>query len=208
MGGLALAVTLLACGDGDEASPAATAGSDEETAGATISFEVCADNKTWVRPPLEEHRARLEQDPRYPVDQQLLAWYDAHFIRDIGSASEDRKYAWAGIWSGERVGFELEGPCAQPRDVVNPVAAREVVELWLLNYETIAVRDGTTTLAVEVRPRVPGYQVIQFANPLVEEGTAWGAIRFVDEQGRDLARIGPDELQGAIGRARELDSLP
>jgi hypothetical protein len=200
---------MAACSDSDAPTPSATgSGENQDRTGTAIAFEICVDNKTWTRPPLEEHRARLEQDPRYPVDENLLAWYDAHLIRDIGSASEDRKYGWAGIWSDDRVPFEVEGPCAQPRGVVNPVATREVVELWLLNHETVAVRDGPAALVVEVRPRDRGYQVIHFRNPMQEEGTAWGLIRFVDEQGREVAHIGPNEMQGQIGRAREVQGLP
>ena len=201
---------MVACSDGDTPTPSAT-GSDEnqDRTGTPIAFEICVDNKTWTRLPLEEHRARLEQDPRYPVDENLLAWYDAHFIRDVGSASEDKKYGWAGIWSDDRVPFEVEGPCAhQPLGVLNPVAAREVVEFWLLNHETVAVRDGPAALVVEVRARDRGYQVIQFLNPMQEEGAAWGLIRFVDEQGREVAHIGPNEMQGQMGRAREVQGLP
>ncbi len=198
---------MAACNAGDGAAPTATDGRGTEgRTGTQIAFDICVDNKSWTRPAMEEHRARLEQDPRYPVDEELLAWYDAHFIRDIGSASEDRKYGWAGIWAEERMTFEE--PCAQPAGVVNPVAAREVVELWLLNYETAAVREDASGVTVEVRRRDRGYQVIHVPNPMQEEGTAWGRIRFVDEQGRELARIGPDEMQGQIGRARELQELP
>ncbi|OGO51327.1 MAG: hypothetical protein A2148_10500 [Chloroflexi bacterium RBG_16_68_14] len=196
---------MAACDDGDAPPPSATA-AGERRDGTSIAFDICVDNTTWTRPPLEEHRALLEQDPRYPVDEDVLAWYDAHFIRDIGSASEDRKYGWAGIWSDERTAFEEA--CAQPPDVVNPVAAREVVELWLLNYETVAVRDGPAALTVETRSRERGYQVIHFPNPLQEEGTAWGLIRFVDEQGREVAHIGPDDMQERIGRASEVQDLP
>lgn len=196
---------MAACNGGDTPAPSATStGENQDTTGTAISFEICVDNKTWTRAPLEEHRAWLEEDPRYPVDESLLAWYDAHFIRDIGSASEDKKYGWAGLWSDDdRVSFGLEGPCAQPLGVVNPVFAREVVELWLLNHETVAVRDDPAALVVEVHPRDRGYQVIHFRNPMREEGMAWGLIKFVDGQGREVARIGPSEMQNEIGRASE-----
>ena len=202
---------MVACNDGDTPLPSATStGENQDMTGIAIVFDVCVNNMTWTRPPLEEHRAWLEQDSRDPVDESLLAWYDAHFIRDIGSASENKKYGWAGLWSDDdRVSFELEGPCASPPGaVVNPVFAREVVELWLLNYETVAVRDDLAALVVEVRPRDRGYQVIHFRNPMREEGMAWGLIRFVDGQGREVARIGASEMQDDIGRASEAKVSP
>jgi hypothetical protein len=197
---LAGATAIAACG-GEAPAPQAI--------GEPIAFSVCVDDRAWQRPPRAEHEAAMEQDVRYPVTASLLAYYDGHFFRDMGGASEDIKYAWAGLPNAPS-SYQTEGPCsdAYPRDQPNMVALGQQVELWTLEYEVVAVLSTAEGVTVQAAPRAKGYQVVQFPNPIDEDAWHRVDIVLVDSMREQLGRIGLEEILLQIGRAREGGEIP
>ena len=194
------ATAIAACG-GERPAP--------QTMGEPIAFSVCVDDHTWQRPPTAEHEAVMEQDPRYPVTASLLAYYEAQFFRDMGGASEDIKYAWAGLRNAS-YSYQTEGPCsdAYPRDEPNKVALGRQVELWTLEYEVVTVLSTAEGVTVQVAPREKGYQVVQFPNPIDEDAWHRLDIILIDPKHQRLGRIGLEEIQLQIGRASEDGEIP
>jgi hypothetical protein len=194
------AAAIAACG-GETPAPQAI--------GEPIAFSVCVDDHTWHRPPRAEHEALLAQDPRYPVTASLLAYYGAHFFRDMGGAAEDIKYAWAGLRNAS-YSYQTQGPCsdAYPRDQPNKVALGQEVELWILGYGVEAVLRTAEGVTVQVTPRESGYQVVQFPNPMEEDAWHRLDIVLVGATQEPLGHIGLEEVQLQLGRASEDGEIP
>jgi hypothetical protein len=144
----------------------------------SLSFEVCAESSTWVRPS-PEVQAKIWNDNRYKdFAKDSYAWtHNFLFIDDPQSASVTGTFSnLSGMWTAQSSWMDA----CRIRQSRNGL---EWIEIWSLLHRVQEVRRDTNTYTVIVEPVVNGFQIIHVRrqNPSV-------VLRFVTPEGKELER--------------------
>ena len=164
--------------------------------GQSIDFAVCLTDPDWQRPSEPAQRDRVWSKP--PFRDALADWlqwwfkqpavlYDTtdRFVQsfpdgpNLDRLADDWRYL-LGLWTGASV---VDGShCAYDDQTLEDLLARRQLEVWLLGYQAVRVRQLGNHFGVQV-VAAPGYQVIRF--PGVEAAIAVHLI----ENGREILQL-------------------
>ncbi|MBD1879765.1 hypothetical protein [Coleofasciculus sp. FACHB-T130] len=159
----------------------------------TITFNICSESQTWVRPAETEQIRKLQSLKRYGdlasvrAAQTRWASYSVlGFTRYGGSAFYDYNYL-SGLWT---IQDATPWKCGVSRAGSN---SGQIAEVWLFQHRLVRIEWQGERYVMVAEPTQRGVQVVQFAR--VERQSSL-PLKVVDERGQEFIASADSDLQG------------
>ena len=153
--------------------------------GKELSFEICGESMSWVRPPEDEQNVKWWRSERYSgADDQVIQYpwtHDFVVAYGHGSITYDIENL-SGLWT---LPGDVGAKCLEP-ERQDAILRLQKAEVWALSHQVKRVRRLGSHYVVVVEPSERGVQFVQFARP---EQWLPLTFHFVTEDGQEIGQI-------------------
>lgn len=157
-----------------------TSAGEVAQADATVSYDICADLATWVRPEFAVQQQTVLQDPRYSqsLGQEPLRTLSEQFwmqsiitFTTYGLSARVEPMNFSGVWTATA---QLE-PCYGGD---RPVAINQGdwAEVWIIGHRLAGIEWSNGQYLLTVEPTTQGLQVVQFERQETQSPLALAAV--------------------------------
>lgn len=149
-------------------------------ADATVSYEICADLATWVRPEFAVQQQTVLQDPRYSqgLGQEPLSTLSEQFwtqpiitFTTYGLSARVEPLNLSGVWTATA---QIEPCYAGDRPVA--INQGDWAEVWIIGHRLAGIEWSNGQYLLTVEPTTKGLQVVQFERQETQNALALAAV--------------------------------
>jgi len=153
--------------------------------GEELSFEICGESTTWVRPAEQEQNAKWWSSGRYAGGNEEVIKYPwtHNFFVAYGSASGEYDITnLSGLWT---LPGDVRAKCFEP-ERHDAILKLQTAEVWALLHKVKSIKHLDTSYVIVVEPAEKGVQFVQFPRP---ERQLPLTLHFVTEDGQEIEKI-------------------